>query len=465
MITKINEALRDDAECRFNRVGKRGCGGQEPPGLATFGCAFEGAYFALSPLADAVHLVHGPMTCVGSTWEFRHVGTTWEGLNLTHVGAATDIDEMRVIYGAEKRLASAIDTVVERFHPKAVFVYETCVTAMIGDDMDAVCAAAEKRSGLPVVPVHSPGFVGTKNFGERLGLEAALRHLVGTSEPEFTTPYDINLIGEFNINGEMWLYKPLLEEIGFRVLATFSGDGRVEWIRRAHRAKLNVVICAKSSEAIAQMLRNEWGTPYVAASFYGKSEASAAIRAICRAFGDPALLARGEAVIAREEARVERELAPFRERLAGRKAVLNTGGNKSWAFATALRDIGVEVVGASVRKSNEHDRERLREIIGPDGVLMEKPAFEQIPLINRTKADLLLAGGRSLYAALKRGIAFIEVSQEKTGNYCGYDGLVNLARDIDSSMRNPMFQLVGKPAPWDRGRVVELSTASGGESR
>ena len=464
MSTKVNEALRNDVTCQHHRVSKRGCAEGEPPGLATFGCAFEGAYFGLTPLADALHLVHGPMTCVGSTWEFRHVGTSYAGLNKTHVGLATDIGELQVIYGGEKRLARAIDHAVEKFRPEGMFVYETCVTAMIGDDMDAVCAAAESRWGIPIIPVHAPGFVGTKNFGERLGLEAALKHLVGTKEPEFTTPYDINLIGEFNINGEMWQYTPLLEELGIRVLASFAGDGRIDKMRQAHRARLNVVICAKSSEAIAKLMEMQWGIPYFAASFYGMREASAAIRGICLRLGDPALMERAEALIAREEARITQALAPYREMFAGRKAVLNTGGNKSWAFAIALQDIGIEVVGASVRKANEHDRVRLREILGPDALLMEKPVFEQIPLITRTKADLLLAGGRSLYAALKRGISFIEVSQEKTGNYCGYDGLVNLARDIASSLSNPMFKLIGRRAPWDR-EVVDLAARSGTESQ
>ena len=464
MNLKVNEELRHDTSCQHHRVSKRGCSENEPPGLATFGCAFEGAYFGLTPLADALHIVHGPMTCAGSTWEFRHVGTTYEGLNKTHVGVTTDVDEMQVIFGGEKQLAKAIDTAVEKFRPEAAFVYETCVTAMIGDDMDAICADATTRWGIPIIPVHAPGFVGTKNFGERLGLEAALKHLVGTKEPEFSTPFDINLIGEYNINGEMWQYTPLLEELGIRILASFSGDGRIDRLRQAHRAKLNVVICAKSAEAIAKIMESKWGIPFFPASFYGLREASEAIRGICQRLGDADLIARGEALIAREEARIARELEPYRLKFAGKKAVLNTGGNKSWAFATALQDIGIQVVGASVRKANEHDRVRLREILGPDGMLMEKPVFEQIPLIIRTKADVLLAGGRSLYAALKRGISFIEVSQEKTGNYCGYDGLINLARDIESSLRNPMFSLVGSPAPWEI-EPTNLAERSGTESQ
>lgn len=58
---------------------------------------------------------------------------------------------------------------VKGYEPAAVFVYSTCVTALIGDDLDAVCAAAAKKFKVPVIPVNAPGFVGSKNLGNRLG--------------------------------------------------------------------------------------------------------------------------------------------------------------------------------------------------------------------------------------------------------------------------------------------------------
>ena len=39
---------------------------------------------------------------------------------------------------------------------KAIFVYATCVTAMTGDDVEAVCRAAAKEVPIPVIPVEHP---------------------------------------------------------------------------------------------------------------------------------------------------------------------------------------------------------------------------------------------------------------------------------------------------------------------
>ena len=156
--------------------------------------------------------MHGPIACEGNSWDNRAVPSS--GSQLYRTGFTTDINELDVIYGGEKRLFKAIKEIIEKYDPPAVFVYQTCVPALIGDDIEAVCKRATEKFGKPVIPVNAPGFVGTKNLGNKLGGEALLDHVIGTREPEFTTPYDINIIGEYNLAGELWQVKPLLDETG-----------------------------------------------------------------------------------------------------------------------------------------------------------------------------------------------------------------------------------------------------------
>ncbi len=306
-----------------------------------------------------------------------------------------------------------------------------------------------------MVPVHAPGFVGSKNLGSRLGGEAVLAHLIGTAEPAFTTDFDINLIGDYNVTGDMWQYTPLLEELGIRVLATLSGDGRVAAIRTAHRARLNVLVCAKSLVSLTRKMEERYGIPSISLSFYGKRDTSAGLLAIATALGDADLVARTRALIAREEAQLEARLAPYRALFTGKKAVLNTGGNKAWSIAAALQDLGIEVVATAVGKSTEDDREKARQYLGPKGVLMTKPGQEQAKIIDETKADLLLAGGRSLYTAIKKGIAFADVNQEKKKSYGGYAGLLNLAEDLKHALETPVFRNVGTEGAM--GEVIHKS--------
>ncbi len=445
---KIKELL-DESACKHSSTKKAACNAPTP-GATTGGCAFEGAQIALFPYADAAHLVHGPMTCLGTSWETRATATSWQGRDLTQVGFTTDVSLNDVVFSGEQKLLDAIDYIMQHYAPQAVFVYSTCVTALIGDDLDLICKQAAEKHGVPMVPVHAAGLVGSKNLGSRLGGEAALRHLIGTREPETTTPFDINLIGEYNVTGDMWQYSHLLDELGIRVLSTLSGDGRVADIRSAHRAKLNVIVCAKSLISLTRKMHEQFGIPYISLSFYGKRDTSAGLLAIAEALGDANLIERTKALIAREEAKLEEQLEPYRKVFAGKKAVLNTGGNKSWSIASALQDLGIEVVATAVKKATEDDREKARQYLGEDGVLMMNPGAEQARLIDERGAHLLLAGGRSLYTAIKKGIAFADVNQEKKKSYGGYAGLLNLAEDLKNALENPVFKLVARRAPWEK---------------
>ncbi len=446
MLTAPKELLNESA-CDHHTNKKTACN-RPTPGATTGGCAFEGAQISLFPYAEAAHIVHGPITCLGASWETRATPTSFSGRDLTQVGLTTAISENDVIFGGEKRLSASIDEAMHTFNPKAIFIYSTCVTALIGDDIDAICREKAQQYGLPIVPVHAPGFIGSKNFGSRLAGEAVLEHLIGTLEPESTAPYEINLIGEYNVTGDMWRYLPVLEKIGIKVRATLSGDGRIDAIRTAHRAGLNVIVCAQSLVTLTRKMQERYGIPWVSVSFYGQRDTSEAIRTIVRAFGDAALIDRAEAVITEEEAKLSKQLEPIRTRLAGKKAVLNTGGNKAWSFASALQDIGLKVVATAVGKSTEADRAKAREYLGEEGVLMTKPAVEQPKVIADTQADILLAGGRSLYTALKKKIAFVDVNQEKKVSYGGYDGLVAFGEDVIAALDNPVFKVANREAPW-----------------
>jgi nitrogenase molybdenum-cofactor synthesis protein NifE len=450
MANKPNiKELLDESACAHNKTRKVACNAPTP-GATTGGCAFEGAQISLFPYADAAHLVHGPMTCLGTSWETRATGTSWQGRDLTQMGFTTDININDVVFSGEEKVSASIDYIVERYRPEAVFVYSTCVTALIGDDIDLLCKQAAERHGIPMIPVHAPGFVGSKNLGSRLGGEAALANLVGTKEPEVTTPFDINLIGEYNVTGDMWQYTPLLKELGIRVLSTLSGDGRIAQIRTAHRARLNVIVCAKSLISLARKMEQRYGIPSISLSFYGKRDTSKGLLAIARALGDADLIDRTEQLVAREERKLEEKLAPYKAFFQGKKAVLNTGGNKTWSIAAALQDLGIEVVATAVKKATEDDRKKARQTLGDKGVLMMNPGVEQAKLIDETGADLLLAGGRSLYTAIKKGIAFADVNQEKKKSYGGYDGLLNLAEDLKNALQNPVFKNVARRAPWQK---------------
>jgi nitrogenase molybdenum-cofactor synthesis protein NifE len=449
---KINELLSESA-CEHNhkKDGKgknKSCTQVAQPGAAQGGCAFDGAMIALVPIADAAHLVHGPIACAGNSWGSR--GSLSSGPMLYKMGFTTDLNENDVIFGGEKRLYKAILEVQQRYNPAAIFVYSTCVTALIGDDLDAICQKAAEKTGTPIIPVNSPGFIGSKNLGNRVGGEALLEYVVGTREPEYTTPYDINLIGEYNIAGELWNVLPLFKKLGIRVLAQITGDGRYHDIACAHRAKLNVMICSKALINMARKMEENYGIPYIEESFYGVEDMNRCLRNIAAKLGDGDLQQRVEQLIAAETEKLNEALIPYRERLKGKRVVLYTGGVKSWSIISAAKDLGMEVCATSTKKSTEEDKARIKELLGKDGIMLEKGnAQELLRVIAQTKADMLIAGGRNQYTALKARIPFLDINQERHHPYAGYSGLVEMARELDEALHSPIWEQIRQPAPWE----------------
>ncbi|WP_303787032.1 nitrogenase iron-molybdenum cofactor biosynthesis protein NifE [Azovibrio restrictus] len=448
------QALLDEPACHHNTKEKSGCA-RPKPGATAGGCSFDGAQIALLPIADVAHIVHGPIACAGSSWDNR--GTRSSGPTLYRIGMTTDLSETDVVMGrSEKRLFHAIKQAIETYRPAAVFVYTTCVTALVGDDMEAVCKAASQRWGVPVIPIDAAGFYGTKNLGNRLAGEAMFKYVIGTAEPRPAPPhpagiptYDVNLIGEYNIAGEFWKVAPLFDELGLRILGTLSGDARFHEVQTLHRARVSMVVCAKALLNVARKLQENYGIPFFEGSFYGVKDTSQALRDFARMIGDPDLMARTEAVIAREEAKAHAALQPWRERLKGKRVLLYTGGVKSWSIVSALQDLGMTVVATGTKKSTEEDKARIRELMGEDARMIDDGSPKALlSTYKEYRADILIAGGRNLYTALKARIPFLDINQEREFGYAGYEGMQELAKQLALSIESPVWAAVRKPAPW-----------------
>jgi nitrogenase molybdenum-cofactor synthesis protein NifE len=453
---KIQEVFNEPG-CEHNKRKsekdrKKGCTKVLKPGAAAGGCAFDGAKIALQPITDVVHLVHGPIACEGNSWDNRHAASS--GSNLYRTGFTTDITELDVVYGGEKRLFRAIREAIGRYNPAAVFVYQTCVPALIGDDIESVCKAATEKFNKPVIPVNAPGFAGSKNLGNKLAGAALLDHVIGTQEPEKTTPYDLLLIGEYNLSGELWQVKPLFEAIGIRIAACISGDARYHEIASAHRARASMLVCSKAMVNVARGLQERYGIPYFEGSFYGIADMSESLRQSARLLVErgapPALLDKAEAVILREEEKAWEALAPFKPRLEGKKALLVTGGVKSWSVVSALQEVGMIVTGTSVKKSTEEDKERIKAIMGEEAHMFDElPPREMYAILKEAKADIMLSGGRSQFVALKAKMPWVDINQERHHAYAGYEGMIHLVAEIDKALFNPVWQEVRRKAPWE----------------
>jgi nitrogenase molybdenum-cofactor synthesis protein NifE len=239
-----------------------------------------------------------------------------------------------------------------------------------------------------------------------------------------------------------------------RVLSCISGDGRYHEVASSHRAKVNMMVCSKSMINIATRMQNNWGIPYFEGSFYGIGDMSDTLRQIARLLVQQGagadLIDRTERLIEVEEARAWKRLEPYKARLAGKRVLLITGGVKSWSVVSALQEVGMEIVGTSIKKSTKEDKEKIKEIMGDDAHMIDDMTpREMYNMLRDARADIMLSGGRSQFIALKARMPWLDINQERYHPYAGYEGMVELVEEIDKALYNPVWEQVRIPAPWD----------------
>ncbi|MDO9307750.1 MAG: bifunctional nitrogenase iron-molybdenum cofactor biosynthesis protein NifEN [Deltaproteobacteria bacterium] len=434
------------------------CKKSEPGEGTERSCAYDGARVVLMPITDVIHLVHGPIACAGNSWDNR--GARSSDSQLYRRGFTTEMLENDVIFGGEKKLYKAILDLAERYkdQARAIFVYATCVTAMTGDDVEAVCAAASGKVAIPVIPVNTPGFIGDKNIGNRLAGEILFKYVIGTTEPPLLGEYPINLIGEYNIAGDLWGMLPLFDRLGIQILSCFSGDAKFEELRYAHRAKLNIIICSKSLTNLAKKMQKTYGMPYLEESFYGMTDTAKALRDIARELDNivnglekRVMQDRVEKLLEEEEAKCRQRIAPYRERLEGKRAVLFTGGVKTWSMVNSLRELGVEILAAGTQNSTLEDFYRMKGLMHQDAKIIEDTSTAGLLAVMREKMpDLIVAGGKTKFLALKTKTPFLDINHGRSHPYAGYEGMVTFAQQLDMTVNNPIWPVLNAPAPWEK---------------
>jgi nitrogenase molybdenum-cofactor synthesis protein NifE len=404
-------------------------------------CVFCGSRVVLYPIADAVHLVHGPIGCAVYTWDIR--GALSSGPELHRLSFSTDLQETDVIFGGEKKLTAALRELIERHQPKAAFVYSTCIVGIIGDDLEAVCRNVEAECKIPVIPVKSEGFKGNKRAGYQAACDALFR-LIGTGDVTGVSKYSLNILGDFNLAGEIWMIREYYERMGIQVVANITGDGRVGDIQRAHGAALNVVQCSGSTMQLANMMEEKYGIPSLRVSYFGIEDMAEALYDIARFFKDPEMMERTKKIVEGEVKTLAVALEPYRKALAGKKAAIYVGGSfKAFSLVKAFRLIDMQVVMVGSQTGTKEDYEELAAITDPGTIIVDDSnPLELTSFLTEKEVDIFVGGVKERPIAYKLGIGFCDHNHERKEALAGFEGMLNFAQEVYSSVMSPVWQFV-----------------------
>jgi len=406
-------------------------------------CVFCGSRVVLYPIADAVHLVHGPIGCAAYTWDIR--GALSSGPALHRLSFSTDLQEKDVIFGGEEKLYKALIELIDRYEPKAAFVYSTCIVGIIGDDLEAVCKRVSREKGIPVLPVQAEGFTGNKRAGYLAACKAMFR-LVGTGDITGVSPLSVNILGDFNLAGEIWIIRDYFRRMGIETVANITGDGRVDDIRRAHGAALNVVQCSGSTMDLAKMMKEAYGTPVLRVSYFGIEDMAESLYSVAAFFKDqdPEMMDRTRELVREELSVLYPELQKYRKGLEGKKAAIYVGGAfKAFSLVKAFRLLGMKVVLVGSQTGTPEDYEELRQITDDGTIIVDDSnPLELSSFLKEKDVDIFVGGVKERPIAYKLGVGFCDHNHERKEPLEGFIGMLNFAKEVYTSVMSPVWRFV-----------------------
>ena len=321
-------------------------------------------------------------------------------------------------------------------------MYTTCIVGVIGDDVEAVCKEVSREKGIPVIPVQAPGFQGSKKDGYRIACES-LFQLVGTQNRPIPK-YSINILGDFNLAGELWILLDYYKRMGIHVNATITGDGRVDDICYAHRASLNVVQCSGSMMHLAKMMKETYGVPVMRVSYFGIEDMSDALYEVANFFQSDDLLQQARTIVKEELGRLLPALAPYKKALNGKKAAIYVGGAfKAISLVKALRLIGVKTVIVGSQTGDKDDYKLIQELCDEDTIVVDDSnPVELSAFVKEKQADLFIGGVKERPIAYKIGLGFCDHNHERKEALAGYEGMLNFAKEVYGTVMSPVWKYV-----------------------
>ena len=464
-----------------------------------------------------VNITHGSIGWAFYSWLTRRNQTRPDEYNTNFIPYAfsTDMQDSNIVFGGEEKLKQAIREAYELFHPRAIAIFSTCPVGLIGDDVHRVARHMMEELGgdINIFGFSCEGYRGvSQSAGHHIANNQLMKHLIGRDDTvKGKFKYRINVLGEYNIGGDAFAIESLLEKCGIELVATFSVNSSLDPFQTAHTADLNLVMCHRSINYVAEMLETSFGIPWMKANFIGAEATAKTLRKVAKYFQDEELTAKVEAVIEEEMKAVTEAANKARLKTEGKTAMLFVGGSRAHHYQELFNELGVTTLAAGYEFGHRDDYEGRRvlpsividadsrnieqitvekdptrykprkteeelkaleaeglEFNGYEGLMAEMQKgtlviddlshYEMEKLIEMYKPDIFCAGIKEKFCVQKLGVPLKQLhNYDYGGPYAAFEGAINFYRDIEQIACCTIWKEM--KAPWEMDEVVEASYA------
>jgi nitrogenase molybdenum-cofactor synthesis protein NifE len=458
-------------------------------GIASMPAKNAGALMAVSGIADAIPLIHGPAGCAS----LRQMNSFATSGPASHT-PCTDLSEIDLVLGGETRLYRGIIDLYNRLKPALIVVIPTCPSDMICDDLAGIVDNAKREVGCEVI--YSTGeMIQGRPIGYHDVMVSLVEQLMLPRAPFETIEGSVNLIN-FPIGASENKFTGIisvLEEMGVVINQVCFQNTHLSDLYELPKAELNIV---DTPSPWVERMKDHFGIDYLAALSFGSDPdlsnpfgTTGAARFLLEIIERLGLGSSAVNLVEEKKKEAMKNNMELREKLKGVKiAVLD--GLSLGPGVIMMRDLGMVLEAISYRsffmKSHgmsdaayeqliEMDIEAARRYGCEPKILREPTPEEEIRLFKDLGVDLVLSnGGIARYNAEGirgfSGTAFLMQSM-----VIGFDSTRVLAESIidvlnTSVKRYPLTSMIEKDTheptlipEWKRLGLIWRSITQGGD--
>lgn len=431
-----------DTEKGLCDKSRKGCLKQAERTFAqTTQCQQMNAIATLLSMEDSVFIVHAPDGCSGCASMFNEaykVGQYHRGARIAKNARiiSTSVSEEDVIRGGEEKLSAAVKEAIKRYHPKIVFIFASCSSGIIGDDIDAVADELQQiYEDSILIPIHCEGFKSKiHSTGFDVVFNAIQNYIIGDYRPEKVKGL-VNVFATTSIGyADQLELERMITALGLTVnyIPFFSS---YEKLQRIPAAEYSVSVCQVFADTYMKFLNEQYDIPYVITGMpVGTRSTKRWLIEIARMTGKEK---EAEEFLEKESTAVMDEINALRDKIQGKRVFICTGTGRGVAAATLIEDYNMKLVGIQTPTYEDayvDDFERLAKFHGDDFIIdvATMQPFEQVNLVNQLKPDFFIGIGEWVN---KLGIPNTHILEPKRPTF-GYKGVLYLGRKIETALEN-----------------------------
>lgn len=406
------------------------------------GCALN----ALAAIRNVAVVYHAPAGCTAmASNDAVKFGQIAARVNKTtnSVFVCTDLNENDTVFGAIDSLRKIVQHTWDEYHPDAIFISTSCVSGVIGEDVDGLADELKDEYPVPVIPVHCEGFksrIWASGFD--ISDHAVLQGIV--KPPKQKRRY-------INIKNFYESARPQITKIFNEVFDAepqfLYCNSTVEELSHLSENLATVCICGTLGTYLGNALEETYGVPYVRTlNHSGITGFETWLRAIGDTIGkrDEA-----EAYIEKQRAIFIPQIEEVTKSLHGLRAVIGMGPGFTYEIARVLQEFGMKVDYAlawhyDYKYDNGQVPPALEHLVktAPKDMkvaVADQQNYEVLNILNRYKPDVYFSRhpGTTVWA-IKQGYAAVFVADEYT--VFGYEGTLSFAKLIRDTVTNRSFE-------------------------